>query len=157
MTRKNKIIIVSSAISILLSACAAMSDEPQNDVSDAERIIADKVSVASDAMQEYVAILNERNAHISLRQAQITEDQLDIDFYGKPQELLKALAIRYGYQYVEIGNWVDIKPINILANKMAAIEVLRNIGYQVNNQADVILDIPNKTIRLSYKPVKTSR
>lgn len=137
---------------LLLAGCGSHVSNSQNDNSGtANKIIAEKVSEAVRAQQEYVAIVNNDKAVLGRKQSSFNTDLIDLDFYGQPQEALQYFSYRYGYRYSEIGKWRKLKPVNIKVHNMSPEEALRNIGYQIDKGADVTLDQKNKIIRLSYK------
>lgn len=140
------------AVIATLAGCAS---SPQPTTSDTEafasRLIADKVAVAADAQRDYVALVSEDKTVLNRKQASIETDEVDVDYIGKPQELLQTFAYRYGYKYVESGKRSNLRTINVRVQKVAPVEVLRNVGHQVDNGADVVLDKGAKTLRLIYK------
>ncbi|MGV5489269.1 DotD/TraH family lipoprotein [Pseudomonas sp. XP2] len=139
---------------VALGGCAS-SAKPTTDDTEAfaSRIIADKVSVAVNSQHNYVSRLNADRVQAASRQAAVDTDQVDIDFIGKPQELLQTFASRYGYAYVESGKRVDLKPINVWVRRATPINVLKDVGAQIDTGADVVLDKSTNTLRLIYKPV----
>ena len=114
-------------------------------------LIAEKVAVASDAQRDYAALLAERQSALMRKQLTLETDQVDVDYVGKPQELLRTFAARYGYRYVESGKRTTLRTINIRVEKLSPLEVLRNIGYQTDVTADIMLDQKDKILRLIYK------
>lgn len=142
----------------LLAGCATTAQPTTEDTEAfASRIIADKVALAVSSQHNYVAALNADRAKAASRQAAIDTDQVDIDFIGKPQELLQTLATRYGYRYVEIGKRVDLKPVNVWVRKATPVNVLRDVGVQIDQGADVVLDKSTGTVRLVYKQIAAVR
>ncbi|KPY55643.1 hypothetical protein ALO93_200108 [Pseudomonas amygdali pv. sesami] len=142
----------------LLAGCATSAQPTTEDTEAfASRIIADKVAVAVNTQHNYVSALNADRAKAASKQAAVDTDQVDIDFIGLPQELLRTLAARYGYAYVESGKRVDLKPVNVWVRKATPINVLRDVGIQVDHGADVVLDKNTKTLRLIYKPAVAVR
>ena len=139
---------------VALGGCASSAKPTTEDTEAfASRIIADKVSVAVNSQHAYVSRLNADRARVASRQAAVDTDQVDIVFIGKPQELLQTFASRYGYAYVESGKRVDLKPINVWVRKATPINVLKDVGAQIDTGADVVLDKSTNTLRLIYKPV----
>lgn len=145
------------SLAMALAACAS-APRPTPLAADSEafasRLIAEKVGVAADAQRDFAQLQAEHHAELALRQAQIDADRIDIDYIGSPQELLQTVANRYGYRYVEIGKRTNLKPINVRFDDTAPMELLRTVGHQVNASADVVLDKPERTIRLVYKTLE---
>lgn len=117
----------------------------------ASRVIAEKVSVAASAHQRYVALVAEDQSRLASKQATLESDFIDVDYIGKPQDLVQAIASRYGYRYYEEGRTSLLRVINIRVTKAMPIEVLQNVGRQIDAGADVELDKTSKTIKLIYK------
>ena len=133
----------------LLVACS--SSRTSSDVSLAEAVIAQKISVAAAAQQDYLAILNEDSRLKTLRRDDFDNELIDVDYIGKPLPMLNAIANRYGYSLIEIGKRRDLRIINIRMKSVAPIEMLRNVSNQINYAADIILDKNSGTLRIIYK------
>lgn len=133
----------------LLAACS--SSRTSSDVSLAESVIAQKISVAAAAQQDYLAILNEDSRLKSVRRDDFDNELIDVDYIGKPLPMLNAMANRYGYSLIEIGKRRDLRIINIRMKSVAPIEMLRNVSNQINYAADIILDKNSGTLRVIYK------
>lgn len=140
-------------IATAITGCASTSQQPTTADTEAfaSRMIADKVAVASNAQREYVALVNEDKAVLYRKQLSIDTDEVDVDYIGNAQELLQTFAYRYGYKYLETGKRANLRTINVRVQKISPVEVLKNIGQQVDNGADVVLDKGTKTLRLTYK------
>lgn len=153
---KNGLVLVLAAAA--LSGCATSPVPTTKDTEAfASRLLAEKVAVAADAQREYAALVNEDRLALSRKQAAMETDEVDVDYIGKPQELLQTFAYRYGYRYIESGKRVDLRTINVRVQKAPPIEVLRNIGHQVDAAADVVLDKNDKTLRLIYKNLPATK
>jgi len=150
-------LMLAAAFSVLAGCVSSPAPSSKDTEAFASRLIAAKVAVAADAQREYVAVLNEDKAVLSRKQAALDTDEVDVDYIGKPQELLQTFAYRYGYRYVESGKYVDLRTINVRVQKALPIEVLRNIGYQVDAVADVVLDKNAKILRLVYKSLSVNK
>lgn len=133
----------------LLAACS--SSRTSSDVSLAEAVIAQKISVAAAAQQDYLAILNEDSRIKNVRRDDFDNELIDVDYIGKPLPMLNAMANRYGYSLIEIGKRRDLRIINIRMKSVAPIEMLRNVSNQINYAADIILDKNSGTLRIIYK------
>ena len=142
-----------SLVTILfLSGCADSYTKNKSDGSGfADQIIAQRATEAAKVQAEYVSLVNNDKAVLGRRQSSLNSDLVDIDYIGTPQELLQTFSYRYGYRYVEIGKYRKLKVVNVRVNKTSPENILRNIGYQIDNAADVTLDQKSKTIRLTYK------
>lgn len=141
---------------MLALALAGCATKPTSEVTPdseayARQIILEKVDAAVQAQRDLAATTAEGQQQILRRQAALDADEVDIDYLGKPQPLLEAVAYRYGYKYVETGKRGDLKTVNIRVTKRPVVEVLRDVGYQIDSGADVVLDKDAKIIRLIYK------
>lgn len=146
------------AVTPLLLALAQFgcASKPTGDVSAdteayARQVILEKVDAAVQAQRDLAATTAEGQQQIMRRQAALDVDEVDIDYLGKPQPLLEAIAYRYGYKYVETGKRTDLTTVNIRVVKRAVLEVLRDVAYQVDAGADVVVDKDAKILRLVYK------
>jgi defect in organelle trafficking protein DotD len=117
------------------------------------RVMADSVAVAANAQAAFEEVLAENSRTLSLKQKAIDTDQVDVDYIGKPQELLQTLSYRYGYGYVETGKREDLRIINVRMTKTAPVEILRSVGYQISYGAKVVLDKRTKQVRLIYRDI----
>lgn len=147
--------VVTPLVLAMFVGCA--SKPPAEVTTDSEayarKIILEKVDAAISAQRDLAATTAEGQQQILRRQATLDADEVDIDYLGKPQALLESLAYRYGYKYIETGKRTDLKTVNIRVVKRGVLEVLRDVGYQIDGGADVVLDKDAKTVRLIYKKV----
>lgn len=141
-------------IGSLVLGCATTPEPVEEDTEAfASKVIADKVGMAADAQRDYAALVNEDKAAMLKKQAALDVDLIDVDYIGKPQELLQTLAHRYGYKYVESGKRIDLRTVNIRVRRTSPVEVMKNVGYQIDAVADVVLEKNAKVLRLNYKPI----
>ena len=138
---------------IFLSGCVTTSQSGSGVTHEvyANRLLADKMAVAADAQRDYAALVAEGQARVERKQEMLQRDLIDVDYIGMPQELLQTIAYRYGYRYVEVGHREQLRAVNIKVKGASPIDVLRTIGQQIDRQADVVLSLPARTIRLAYK------
>lgn len=133
----------------LVSGCA--QTRLSDDAKMAEVVIADKTAIAANAQQEYLALVTEDRRIRSEKQTALETDLVDVDYIGKPIPIIQGFANRYGYTFVETGKKRDLRIINIRMQNMPTVEVLRNIGTQIDYAANLILDKNTKVIRIVYK------
>ncbi len=139
---------------LALAGCATKPTAEQaraDSEAHARKVIIDKVDMAVQAQRELAVATQEGKQMVLRRQAALTADEVDIDYIGKPQPLLESLAHRYGYKYMETGKRAELKTINMRVVKRPVIEVLRDIGHQIDSGADVVLDKDAKIVRVVYK------
>ena len=155
-----KIALMPCALVALLAGCAFGGGQATDGISHevyANRLLADKMAVAADAQRDYAALVAEGRSRVERKQEMLQQDLINVDYIGMPQELLQTIAYRYGYRYVEVGQRTQLRAINLKTTNAAPVDVLRSIGQQIDQQADVVLSLPTRTIRLMYKtPVTAS-
>jgi defect-in-organelle-trafficking protein DotD len=146
-------LLVGVIVAVAVAGCArnpgvgAGADSPAH----ARKVIVDKVDAAVQALRDLAATTQEGKEMTLRKQAALDADEVDIDYAGKPQPLLESMAHRYGYRYLEAGKRAELKTINLRVNRARVIEVLRDVGLQIDNGADLVLDKDAKVIRLIYK------
>lgn len=141
-------------LALTLAACATKPTPAQlaaESEAQARQIIVGKVDAAVQAQRELAEATQEGQQMMLRKQATLTADEVDIDYIGKPQPLLESLAHRYGYKYIETGKRLELKTINLRVVKRPVLEVLRDIGYQIDHGADLVLDKDAKIVRVVYK------
>jgi defect-in-organelle-trafficking protein DotD len=117
--------------------------------------MADEVTQAVQAQQSFEQVLAENARTLTLKQRAIDSDQVDIDYIGKPQDILQTIAYRYGYGYAETGKRQDLRIINVRLSKTSPVDILRSISYQIAYGAKVVLDKKTKELRLVYLNLST--
>jgi defect in organelle trafficking protein DotD len=143
---------------ILLTGCKTEASHPTPPTSGPEYIsslMADEVTQAVQAQQSFEQVLAENARTLTLKQKAIDTDQVDIDYIGKPQDILQTIAYRYGYGYAETGKREDLRIINVRLNKTSPVDILRSISYQISYGAKVVLDKKAKELRLVYLNLST--
>jgi len=140
----------------VLSGCASTNTHPEPAEAPLEKLISEKLVISAKAQSDYSALITENTRTLTRRQQDLdVGEPVDVDFIGKPQELLMTFAYRYGYRYIETGKRAELHIINVRVVNQPPQEVLRSIGQQVDNGADVELDRPAKIVRLIYKNQST--
>lgn len=155
MNGKARITLLAALVApLMVSGCASKPKVSDRDTEAyAAVLLAEHADVAAKAQKQYVALVAEDKQITAQKQHSIDTDEVDVDFLGTPQELLQTFAYRYGYRYIESGQRRSLKNINVRVNKASPIDVLRNVGHQITNGADLVLDKNAKVIRVIYKPV----
>ena len=136
------------SVTVFLSACASPNLERPT-----QSIIRDKAAIAAEAQRDYAASVNQDAIALSRRRSAIGNDEVDVDYIGKPEALLEDMAQRYGYSYAEEGKKYELKTINVRMERALPIDVMRNVGNMVDDGADVVLNTVEKKITLVYKPL----
>ena len=140
---------VLTLFSLLLVGCN--STKMSEDAKLSSVVISEKAAIAVEAQQNYLALVTEDKRLRAEKQTALDEDLVDVDFIGKPIPLIEGFATRYGYTFIETGKKKDIRIINVRMRNTSPIEVLRNVGNQIDYAANLVLDKNAKTIRIIYK------
>lgn len=150
-------VMVSALLVAVLSGCA-VTKQPDGPDSEAQarRVILERVDAAVTAQRDLASAQSEAKASASRRQAALESDEVDIDYQGRVQPLLEALAVRYGYKFVEAGRrgGQELPMVNIRCTKKGVIPVLEDLGLQIDKGAQIVLDKDIKAVRLVYKSPK---
>ena len=146
--------VLSVVPAMLITGCA--TQQPSSEMSPdsqayARKLIVEKVDSAVQSLRALALTTQEGKEMLARKQAALDEDEVDIDYAGKPQPLLESMAYRYGYKYIETGKRAELKTVNLRVERTRVIEVLRDVGLQVDKGADIVLDKDAKVIRLIYK------
>ena len=141
-------------LALSLAACSTTQDQARLDADSeayARTVLIEKVDSAVRAQRELAVATQEGQALLLRKQAAFDNDEVDLDYIGKPQPLLESLAYRYGYKYVETGRRAELNTVNLRVARKPALEVVRDISYQIDSGADIVLDKDAKVVRLVYK------
>ena len=118
--------------------------------------VSSPLQVLSDAAQEaQIAQSNLKNTRaesmrdLQIRQSNINNDLINVDYIGEPIPLIKSIASHFGYRFLENGQ-PSALPIVNLKKTATGTESLKDISAFLNN-ANIVLDHQNKAILLSYK------
>jgi defect-in-organelle-trafficking protein DotD len=139
------------AVWVLVACETTSSYTSESTEAFADRVIAEKVGEAAQAQSQYSALLAEDQQARLRKQASIKTDVIDVDYIGKPAEFLSMMALRYGLRFIEAGKRVDLRTINIHTKNVPPLEVLRDVGIQIDKGADLEVDVDNGTLRVIYK------
>lgn len=151
MVRKKIFTVVAGAVILMGCSSSPKRDVESDTTSYIMHMVNEKAQVAVNAQRELVAVQYADKELILKRQLLLETDELEVDFIGRPQRLLEALALRYEYKFIETGKPVELKPVNVRTSKRPVLEILRDVGYQIDPVADIVLDKQDKAIRLIYK------
>ena len=147
---KKSLLISGLFLSLVVSGCVT-NNSAKNAEKDSKDLIQEKASEAADAQRLYYETINQEAIAMQRKQNAVTSDLVDVDYIGLPQEFLKTnFAPRYGYSYHEEGSPKKMLPINIRIQKANALDIIKNVGFLVGKDADVIMNTVNKTITFRY-------
>lgn len=76
-----------------------------------------------------------------------------ITWSGPAEQIVQTLATKAGYSYQTAGAAPGI-PLSVMidAYEKPLIDVLRDVGLQLGNRADVAVDVANGIVQLRYAP-----
>ncbi|UXI68339.1 DotD/TraH family lipoprotein [Tahibacter amnicola] len=133
--------------------CASRAPRPAGNDTEAfaSRLIADRVDIAAQAQRDYVAWVAEEKRDSQHRFESIDTDAIDVDYIGRPVELLRAFARRYGLRFVTLGHEDDLRVVNVRMGSTTPMEVIRNVSRQISPYAEVMVDRDDRVLRLVFK------
>lgn len=78
---------------------------------------------------------------------------ITITWSGPVEQIVKTLAAKAGYTYRTAGASPDVAlTVMIDSYEKPLIDVLRDVGLQLGNRADVAVDINGQVVQLRYAP-----
>lgn len=114
-------------------------------------IISQRSQEAQDATNSLVKFTQQFNETLDYKQRSFENDQIKINYIGKPDNLLSSIAYRYGYRYVEVGNYRDLPTVNFTDYWTTPQLAVTNVDAQLKETADIAVDKQAKSITLIYK------
>lgn len=120
--------------------------------------LASAVDRASTALQTLASVEQARKPLATVSPVKDAPRELmrsiSVDWTGPIEPLAQRIADRAGYTFEIIGMQPPIPVvININAVEKPVIDVLRDIGLQSGNRADIIVDADRKIIEVSYASI----
>lgn len=160
-----RIIPIASAafLTLALSACAVHGPVDQQLVAEPDPVglrIAAAVDKASAALQTLASVEQARNPGASIQQVPYAPQELrrtvSVDWVGPIEPIMRRLADRAGYD-MQVNGDMPPAPVVVTLNvrQKSVIDVLRDLGLQVGQRADVVVDPEHRIVELNYAPVST--
>ncbi len=157
-----KFLIVPVAV-LLLSACTQYKADQQlvaepDPVALRLATAADKVS---SALQTLAAVEQSRNPALSVQAVPNAPTELrrtvSVNWTGPIEPLLLSMVDRAGYQMQVNGSRPSVPVVvSVQAREKSLVDVLRDIGLQAGQRADVVVDPQRRVVELNYAPVPGS-
>jgi defect-in-organelle-trafficking protein DotD len=124
----------------------------------ATMMLAEAADRASVSLETLAAVEQSRSPGIAVAPIGDAPAELrramTINWVGPVEPISKTLADRAGYGFVVIG---DAPPVPIVVNldieNTPVIDILRNVGLQLGQRADVKVDASRKVVEIHYAPV----
>lgn len=166
MLRSQTISLLGGLFSLfVLAACAPGSAldreyKPQIVASPdkASMLLAEAADRASVALETLAAVEQSRSPGIAV--APITDAPpelrraMSVNWVGPVEPISKTLADRAGYGFVTVG---DPPPVPIVVSvdveNRPVVDILRSLGLQLGQRADVKVDAERKLVEIHYAPV----
>jgi defect-in-organelle-trafficking protein DotD len=122
--------------------------------------LAQAVDRASAALQTLAAVEQARNPGESIQAAPYAPQELrrtvTVDWTGPVEPITRSLADRAGYQMQVNG---DAPPtpvvVSVRASEKSVVEVLRDVGLQAGQRADISVDPERRLVELNYAPLSS--
>jgi defect-in-organelle-trafficking protein DotD len=158
----NKKLSVLSAIfvSCMLSSCAAYKVDQQL-VAEPDPValrLAAAVDKASSALQTLASVEQARNPSVTVQTAPYATRELrrtvSVEWVGPIEPLMQKLTDRAGYKMLVNGDKPPVPVvISVQSVEKSVVEVLRDVGLQAGQRADVIVDPERRVVELNYAPI----
>jgi defect-in-organelle-trafficking protein DotD len=161
--RGAKIALILSGI-VLLSACS--SDTTITPVATEPDIVSVKLAQAADRASnalDGIAAIEQQRSPASPKAEDYSQapanlkQPVTIRWSGPVEQIVKAIADKSGLQYRVTGAF-PIAPVTVTLDvyQQPLIEVLKNIGLQAGQRADVAVDAHGGVIEIRYAPIDKS-
>lgn len=148
--------------SFLLCACAQYKVDQQL-VAEPDPValrLASAVDKASAALQTLASVEQARNPGASIQAPPSAPRELrrtvSVDWVGPIEPIARSLADRAGYQMLVNGDRPSVPVVvSIQAREKSVVEVLRDLGLQAGQRADIVVDPSRRIVELNYVPVSS--
>lgn len=161
MNRKSFLACATVVFGLALSACGPMTKLDQQIVAEPDPVslrLVQAVDKASAALQTLASIEQSRNPGTQVQAVPYAPQELrrtvTVNWTGPIEPITLRLADRAGYQFQVNG---DVPPTNIIVSirstEKSVVEVLRDIGLQAGQRADIAVDPERRIVELNYAPL----
>lgn len=121
-------------------------------------MLAEAADKASNALQTLAAIEQAKSPAVGVQPIHNAPPELrramTITWYGPAEGLTKKLANRASYTFVKIGDAPPVPlTVSIDVENRPVIEILRDVGLQLGQRADIKVDSTRQMVELHYAPV----
>jgi defect-in-organelle-trafficking protein DotD len=108
----------------------------------------EKLAAVEYAKTSGVAVGPVTDAPTELRRA------ISVEWVGPVEQITQVLADRASYNFLIVGASPPVPlVVDLDIENMPVVEVLRNIGLQMGQRADIRIDAPRRSIEIHYAPV----
>jgi defect-in-organelle-trafficking protein DotD len=163
MISSQTVFVTALAVAILtVSACSPVNQRfnPQIVASPdkASMLLAEAADRASTALETLAAVEQARSPDIAVAPISNAPAELrramTVNWVGPVEPISKTLADRSGYKFVSLGEAPPVPVVvSIDVENKPVIDILRNIGLQLGQRADIKVDGERKVVEIHYAPV----
>lgn len=147
--------LLTSLVVIIISGCASAEKTTQH-VSDDQRTadaieqINQSTAIAVEAQKELAMTADAKVQGEFAQRKRLLTDVVSYDFYGDVEDILKRIAVQYGYEFAIYGKTPPERVnANIYILKKPVLEVIKQIGYTSTDFLDIV--VKRDVIELHYK------
>ena len=165
MVRLTNIIVLLTSLGFL-AACSGTGGfkdkqgDPQLVASPdkATLLLAQAADKASKSLETLAAIEQTRTPSSSVAPIENVPDNLaramTISWIGPIEPITRTLANHSDYKFVVLGDRPPVPMVvNLEAENTRVVDLLRNLGLQLGNRADIRVDASRNVVELQYAPV----
>ena len=168
--KKTAGLVVLAGLSMLVSACETMGSAFKPDPKRDPQVVAspDKVSLmlaesadkAANALRTLAAVEQAKSPGVHVAPIADAPTELSramtINWMGRADQLAKTLADRASYGFLVMGDEPPVPlVVNINATNQPVIDIMRDLGLQMGDRANLRVDSSRRMIELHYAPVNT--
>ncbi|MBI1215049.1 MAG: DotD/TraH family lipoprotein [Alphaproteobacteria bacterium] len=148
-------------VSLLLAGCAVHPRVDEQLVASPDPLglrMAAAVDKASAALQTLASVEQARNPALSIQAVPYAPQELrrtmTVDWVGPIEPIMRRLADRAGYD-LQVNGDTPPAPVVVTLNakQKMVIDVLRDLGLQAGQRADVVVDPDHRLVELNYAPI----
>jgi defect-in-organelle-trafficking protein DotD len=163
MLRSLSICLSSALMAVTLAACSSVMDTKYNpqivaSPDKATMMLAEAADRASVSLETLAAVEQSRTPGIAVAPIGDAPPELrramTVNWVGPVEPIGKTLADRAGYGFIVVG---DAPPVPIVVSldveNSPVIDILRNIGLQLGERADIKVDAGRRVVEVHYAPV----
>lgn len=120
-------------------------------------LLADAADRASNALEALAAVENHRTPGVAVNPVGDAPTELrravTVNWVGPAEPITKTLADRASYRFASVGRPPSIPVvISLDVQNQPVIEVLRDIGLQLGQRADIRVDSDKRIVEIHYPP-----
>jgi defect in organelle trafficking protein DotD len=149
-----------AAVIFVLAGCTTMPPSPQiaTQPDKVSAMLAQAADKAATSLQTLAAVEQARSPGIAVTPIDDAPAELrravTVNWTGPVEPIAKMLADRSSYVFSTLGDPPPVAAVvSVNVENRPVIEVLRDIGLQLGQRADVRVDAPRKLVEIHYAPI----